>query len=155
LEGRKYAAIRVPHARTKHVRRGVNSPEEILENGEMSYEALVDLEQRVLGLLRAFDRGEATLDRTLEAVLTYDQLHGIKRDYESAYGRTLQDKPWKQCDCPICKRIGIEVIIFRGNNRNRRRGFHNVKVFYEQFRRAVQQAQATTVQPPQLSLEME
>jgi hypothetical protein len=24
-------------------------------------------------------------------------------------------------------------MIFRGNNRNRRRGFHNVKVFYEQM----------------------
>jgi hypothetical protein len=25
---------------------------------------------------------------------------------------------------------GVEIIIFRGNNRNRRRGFHNTYVFY-------------------------
>jgi hypothetical protein len=73
----------------------------------------------------------------LEAVLTYDRLYGIKRDYERAYQRTLTDKPWQTCGCPICETIGVEVIIFRGNNRNRRRGFHNVKVFYDQFRRAV------------------
>lgn len=29
------------------------------------------------------------------------------------------------------------MVIFRGNNRNRRRGFHNVRVFYEQFRAKV------------------
>jgi hypothetical protein len=149
LEGQKYAAIRVPQARSKRNRRGVDSPEEVLKNGKMSQETLVDMEQKALRLLRAFDRGETTLDQTLDAVLIYDQLHGIARDYESAYRRTLQDKPWKDCDCPICKGVGIEVIIFRGNNRNRRRGFHNVRVFYKQFRQAVQQAKCTTVPPQQ------
>ena len=43
--------------------------------------------------------------------------------------RTLTDKPWKFCDCLICKEVGVEVIIFRGNNRNRRRGFHNLWVY--------------------------
>jgi len=46
----------------------------------------------------------------------------------------LQDKPWKECDCKICKDIGIEVVIFRGNNRNRRRGFHNTLRFYEKMK---------------------
>jgi len=155
LDGQRYAAIRVPHARTERNRRGVDSPAEILRNGEMSQASLVGMEQRALRLLRAFDQGEAALDQTLDAVLTYDRLHGIERDYESAYRRTLQDKPWKDCNCPICERIGIEVIIFRGNNRNRRRGFHNVKVFYEQFRQAVQHASSRTVLPQQLPLELE
>jgi hypothetical protein len=142
LDGQKYAAIRVPQAQSERNRRGVDSPEEVLKNGGISQRKLLAMERKALQLLRAFDRGEATLERTLKAVLAYDRLHGIKRDYESAYRRTLQDRPWKRCDCPICEGIGIEVIIFRGNNRNRRRGFHNVKVFYEQFRQAVQQAQA-------------
>lgn len=142
LDGQKYAAIRVPQARGKHNRRGVDSPEQVLKNREMSHETLVDMEQKALSSLRAFDRGDAALEQTLNAVLTYDRLHGIKRDYESAYRRTLQDKPWKKCDCPICKCIGIEVIIFRGNNRNRRRGFHNVKVFYEQFRQLVEEVRS-------------
>jgi hypothetical protein len=77
------------------------------------------------------------LEETLAAVLTYDALHGDRRDHADAYRRTLTDRPWRECSCPICQDIGIEVIIFRGNNRNRRRGFHNVKVFYDQFRTIV------------------
>ena len=42
---------------------------------------------------------------------------------------TLEARPWEKCDCKICKDIGVEVIIFRGNNRNRRRGFHNLYVY--------------------------
>src|SRR5437762_9062097 len=40
-------------------------------------------------------------------------------------------RSWKSCDCDICKRIGIHVILFRGAERNRRRGFHNIFVFYK------------------------
>ena len=50
------------------------------------------------------------------------------------YKKILLDKPWKLCNCPICKNIGIDVIIFRGNNRNRRRGFHNINTFYNILR---------------------
>lgn len=46
------------------------------------------------------------------------------------YIRTLQKRPWEQCGCKICEEIGVEVMIFRGNSRNRRRGFHNVNAFY-------------------------
>jgi hypothetical protein len=137
-DGKKYAAIRVPEAKSKRNKRGVDSVEAVLQrNGSLSAESLIALQQEALHLLRAYDREEAGLDETLEAVLTYDRLYGIKRDYERAYRRTLTDKPWQTCGCPICETIGVEVIIFRGNNRNRRRGFHNVKVFYDQFRRAV------------------
>ena len=47
------------------------------------------------------------------------------------YGATLEKKPWDDCKCAICSDVGIEVIIFSGNNRNRRRGFHNTRVFYD------------------------
>ena len=43
---------------------------------------------------------------------------------------TLEDKPWRLCSCSICKKVGIQVVIFRCNYRNRRRGFHNTFVFY-------------------------
>ncbi len=136
--GQKYAAIRVPQVKGRQGKRGVDSVKEVLQrNGNLSVQTLGDLEQETLRLLRAYDKDETTLDQTLKAVLAYDRLYGIKRDYEDAYRRTLVDKPWQKCGCPICKKIGIEVIIFRGNNRNRRRGFHNVKVFYDQFQQIV------------------
>jgi hypothetical protein len=138
-DGFKYAAIRVPEAEGKRSKRGVDSVEEVLQrNGKLSAASLVKLEQEALRLLRAYDKGKATLDQTLEAVLAYDRLYGDKRDHEKAYRRTLADKPWQACGCPICEAVGVEVIIFRGNNRNRRRGFHNAKVFYDQFRETIQ-----------------
>ena len=56
------------------------------------------------------------------------------RNLREHYGRTLTERPWEKCDCPICQKAGIEVIIFRGNNRNRRRGFHNTLAFYRMLR---------------------
>jgi len=54
--------------------------------------------------------------------------HGLQR---SLYHELLEDRPWRQCDCKICQEIGIDVVIFRNSNRNRRRGFHNTYVFYK------------------------
>lgn len=56
-----------------------------------------------------------------------------EEDYLGAYSQTLRDRPWNECSCPICERMGIDVAIFRRNNRNRRRGFHNIHRFYEEF----------------------
>ncbi|MHB8598523.1 MAG: tRNA-guanine transglycosylase DpdA [Ktedonobacteraceae bacterium] len=129
-----YEAIRVPEVNPQRNKRGVYSLEEVLQgNSKLSLQELAKLEQNALISLRAYDKGEVTLDETLEVVLEYDQLYGDKRDHRSAYLRTLGDKPWQKCDCSICKSIGVEVIIFRGNNRNRRRGFHNVRTFYAQL----------------------
>jgi hypothetical protein len=50
---------------------------------------------------------------------------------------TLEARPWRTCPCDICRRDGIQVVIFRGNNRNRRRGFHNTYVFYRLLQRAL------------------
>ncbi len=58
-------------------------------------------------------------------------------DLLSGYKETLRERPWEQCDCAICTERGIEVVIWRGNNRNRRRGFHNTKRFYEEFQDAL------------------
>jgi hypothetical protein len=45
------------------------------------------------------------------------------------YRKLLEDRPWEESDCPLCEKHGIEVAIWRGNNRNRRRGFHNMYRF--------------------------
>jgi len=155
--GERYAAIRIPDATSKRTKRGISRPEDVVNGAQFvdSEEALVELEQRALKHLRAYDRGEVGSQETLDAVLAYDRLFGEERDHESWYRRVLEDRPWQQCDCPICREIGIEVIIFRGNNRNRRRGFHNVRVFYKQFRQAVQQATTKTLPSPQLTLGLE
>ena len=129
MDGSQYAAIRVPpvNGRGQRVKK-------MLAEGRGTVEQFLDMERRSLEALRLYDRGLMDLEQTLETVLSYDELIGDDRSrHAEMYRRVLQDQPWKSCDCPICKSIGIEVIIFRGNNRNRRRGFHNTYVFYQQF----------------------
>ena len=36
--------------------------------------------------------------------------------------------PWRECHCGLCAEHGIEIAIFRGSERNKRRGFHNLSV---------------------------
>ena len=130
IEGDKYTAIRVPPVNGHNVR-----VRRMIEEGRGSQEMLEKLEQKALSSLRAYDRNELDLEETLQDVLAYDELIGDKREgHENMYRRVLEDRPWKSCDCKICQQIGIEVIIFRGNNRNRRRGFHNTYVFYKRFK---------------------
>jgi len=136
--GTRYAAIRVPEVKDGGPKkRGVDSTNEAADKNGTTIAHMKILEQEVLRLLRAYDTGKGGTEETVMAVLNYDQLHGDKRDHEAAYRRTLKDKAWQQCGCPICEKWGIEVIVFRGNNRNRRRGFHNTYVFYQQFQQLV------------------
>ena len=87
-----------------------------------------------------YDRGEVPVNEVVSTVLEYDQLFARKTNdgdrLEEAYTRTLKEKPWKRCPCPFCKEIGIHVAIFRGINRNRRRGFHNLWVFKRRLEEA-------------------
>ena len=158
----RYAAIRVAEATSQRKKRGVDSPTDIVNGSQPvdSIEALVELEQAALWNLRAFDRYESSLEKTLDAVLGYDRLFGEDRNHERLYRRVLEDRPWQKCDCPICKEVGVEVIIFRSNNRNRRRGFHNARVFYQQFRTKVSEIQlgqliANDPPPRQLALALQ
>jgi hypothetical protein len=54
-------------------------------------------------------------------------------DLLEEYREILRERPWERCACPICTEHGIQVGIFRGNDRNRRRGFHNMRRFYDEF----------------------
>ncbi len=142
LAGGKYAAIRVPPVDGHGVR-----VKRVIEAGVATKEVLKQLEQDALSALRQFDAVETSLEDALERILAYDELVELPRDgqadpvaqakrrakHETMYRTLLQDSPWKTCDCVICNEVGVEVVIFRGNNRNRRRGFHNTYAFYKRF----------------------
>lgn len=87
------------------------------------------MEQKALNALFDYDIGKISVE-VLESVMYYDELLLRNTDdgdnLYSKYRRTLMEKPLKQCNCPICNDIGINVVIFRGTNRNKRRGFHNL-----------------------------
>lgn len=115
-----YSAIRVPIFDKK------NSKEDfdVKDN-------LINLEKETLNKLKKYDDGEIGIDEVFETLVVYNKAMNVPDKIISTYKRTLEERPWENCECSICREIGIQVLIFRGNNRNRRRGFHNTWFFYK------------------------
>ena len=124
--GRWYAALRVPMTNDGRTRKRLMDAD--ADIGELEKE-----ERRVLELLCQYDNEQSTIGEVLEAILSYDQHLARSSETQSMrgqYRRTLQDRPWRMCECPFCKEIGIHMLIFRGANRNKRRGAHNTLMLY-------------------------
>jgi len=121
-----YAAIRVPQASNPRLLKKADL------NG-FSMDDLKKMEQDALWALMKYDKGNIDVDDVLDIILKYDNLLLRNTDdgksLKEKYRHTLLDMPWKSCNCNVCKKIGIHVVIFRGSNRNKRRGFHNTWVF--------------------------
>jgi hypothetical protein len=140
-----YAAIRIPQA--------IENPRLMqgIKRGIFHAEDLQVREQKALIALRAYDLGQEKLDATFEAVMDYQRFLTLgndesqdQRDRDLAKMgqlilRTLRDKPWQQCGCDICRKVGVEVIIFRSSNRNKRRGFHNLGVYHRHVQNILNQ----------------
>jgi hypothetical protein len=170
---RTYAAIRVPVAseeRPKATRSRTIREEAACTDGQqllpgldegllgastVSLAELQGTERRALAALRAYDRREVTLQQVMTAVMAYDRLLGSRafaRDAvarERLYRETLKDRPWKKCRCTVCQAIGIDVVIFRRNDRNRRRGFHNLHIVRERIVRLTQHPPVENAPPPE------
>ena len=128
-----YTALRVPQA--------TENPklQRLAKEGKARQEDLQRLERQALESLRAYAERRADLEGTLETVLAYDDwtllqrangpVDGGRAALSARYRRTLADRPWERCRCRVCRDLGIEVVIFRGSNRNKRRGIHNLGVF--------------------------
>jgi hypothetical protein len=137
-----YTAIRIPFVNPEvEGTRGDNILSRTIER--TTYAELERMERAALRAVRGYGRREATLDEAIEAVARYDTYQTRRLDGPTSrgarlerYRRTLKDRPWERCDCRICEALGVDVLIFRGNNRNRRRGFHNVRDFYGRLKAA-------------------
>lgn len=126
--GKGYTAIRIPFTNKMRRQRAKKLPV------GFALPHLKNLEQESLKTLRSYDRDEANIEDVMSVLLRFNKAVGESPELLPFYRRTLVDQPWRSCDCPICRQIGIEVMIFRGNNRNRRRGFHNTYVFHNVFK---------------------
>lgn len=122
---RNYMAVRVPQV-------GANpSLKRRIQAGEIDQGEALKLERQCLTCLSAYDAGKTSLKVTLEALMAYEELCTGGRERIQGYEEVLRDQPWKQCNCGICNVIGIHVVMFRGAERNRRRGFHNLAITNE------------------------
>ena len=126
---KKYCAIRVPQ-----VDINVQLKNRIL-SGQVKQSEAFRLESGCLEALQLFDKKRYKRESLIELLIEYQVLFGGKRNYAAEYDEILREKPWKECECAICKTIGIHVMIFRGAERNRRRGFHNVFVTHQRLKR--------------------
>jgi hypothetical protein len=119
-----YAAIRIPQAmENARLMQGI-------KRGMFSAEDLHQREQTALKEVRAFSSGASNVDATLHAVMDYHQFllrgdgTGIQQQDEklsktaTLIQRTLQNQPWKDCFCDVCRKI-----------------FHNLGVYHRHLRK--------------------
>jgi hypothetical protein len=143
-DGQWYTAIRVPQSYHPKVQEYVN------KNGK-SLQQVKDQEQFCLDMLQRYnDTGlsAAEFEQLLDAIVEYDmymlrfgddgQSLRDKAISKEKYRRSLEARPWENCPCEVCKSLGIHVLIFRGTNRNKRRGFHNTWAFYQRLKSSIE-----------------
>ena len=126
---RNYVALRVPQVD------GNTRLRKLVSSGKIDQHYARHLEKKCLKCLREYATYKLGLDDALATMLEYSELVGEPKDRSQQYRETLEDRPWDSCTCSVCKEIGVEVILFRGAERNRRRGFHNLTVFSERIKR--------------------
>ncbi len=126
---RTYVAIRVPQVDVN-----VKLKNRIL-SGEVKQSEAFRLERECLDALGKFDRRRFQRKALVQLLMEYQELCGATRNYAAAYDELLTDRPWKDCKCTVCKELSINVVVFRGAERNRRRGFHNVYVTFNKLKR--------------------
>lgn len=124
---RAYSAVRVPQVE------GSPKLERLIRSGKVNQADARRLEQACLSGLRRYDRGEIGIDEVLEPLREYELLHASSEARLGRYREVLEDRPWKDCSCGICQELGIDVVMFRGSERNKRRGFHNLTVFRQKL----------------------
>lgn len=125
----RYSAIRVPQTEGNPRLGGK------IRAGQVKQDETRRLEKACLDGLVRWDKQGTGLNRLLAVLREYDIVHDGRKDRTELYQRTLEDQPWKKCRCDVCRELGIHVVIFRGAERNRRRGFHNLYVTYHQYHR--------------------
>jgi hypothetical protein len=138
-----YTAIRIPQATEN------NKLKQKACEGSLNQELARRLESAALEGVRGYAARKAGLEECLDAVMEYwvalnwDADPSMTRRSQAAlrqrevYSRTLSDRPWESCGCRVCREAGVEAVIFRTSNRNKRRGIHNLHIFHthlNQFR---------------------
>lgn len=141
-----YTAIRIPQA--------IENPKLMqgIKRGVLHAEELQEKEAVALKFMREYDKGKADYESTVEALADYLRLTlsgsitsttELEKEVAKSIrliSPTLIDKPWKKCQCSICKSAGVETIIFRASNRNKRRGFHNLGVYHRHLQRTLEKS---------------
>lgn len=128
---RQFAAIRIPQVQ------GNPKLQRAISSGKVRQEEARRLEQACLNAMRRFGAGSLPVGDVMALLREYEALTDPGDDRSEMYRETLEERPWVRCGCDICQKLGHHVILFRGAERNRRRGLHNTWVFYRRMQRVV------------------
>jgi hypothetical protein len=124
-----YTALRIPQVDANPaLKRKVLS-------GEVRQRDATAAERRCLEAVRQAGLDAGATDDALEALQQYEALCAPRTSHMDDYRRTMTDRPWTRCTCSLCASLGVEIAIFRGTERNKRRGFHNLAVLNSGVRR--------------------
>jgi len=127
---RSYTAIRIRLTRVRKNRRALRS-----------------FEKKTLSMVYQFAEHRVPFKRFLRKLLDYEKkilrsdglkakdVNKILPRLRERYVRTLEDRPWEKCSCPVCKERKVDVIVFREGWRNISRAYHNVRQFYLELNR--------------------
>lgn len=139
--GGAFTAIRIPQVE------GNATLEKLILSGTVPQAKARHLEKACLQAMKDFDAGRAKVNSVVDVLLEYEALARPNKsqstlskkrkttDNGAVYREVLAAAPWRACKCAVCRQIGYHVILFRGAERNRRRGFHNLWVFYRRLQR--------------------
>lgn len=118
-----YTAIRIPQLE------GNPGLMKLIRSGAVKQEEASRLERGCRDAMHGFAHRTTSMRDVLALLREYEDLYAPGKNHSEAYRRVLEERPWDDCPCDVCKAIGYHVVIFRGAERNRRRGFHNLWVF--------------------------
>lgn len=130
-----YTAIKIPQVHAN------NKLKILARTGSFTLEHLLELERDALQACWSYAERTLELEETLKVIRQYtritlwtatidDEALNQKVDrLMDLYRPTLQDRPWEKCSCRACREIGVDTVIFRSSNRNKRRGIHNLHIF--------------------------
>lgn len=134
-----YPAIRIPqvdgNARLKKA----------ILSGSISQDVALKLERASLQAMNQFSKHLCSVGEALDPILSFHELCGGSVKQVKGYKKVLEARPWQVCPCEICKELGHHVILFRGAERNRRRGLHNIWTFYRRLHRNLNETQPTVL----------
>jgi hypothetical protein len=131
--GRTYTAVRVRIADPKVTR----ELRQLIAAGTLTQTEALRLERDAWAAVLGYADRRVPLDDAVAAVVRYERPFDPDVPNAARYRETLADRPWERCGCAICDAIGVHVVLFRGAERNRRRGFHNLHVTYRELQTAV------------------
>jgi hypothetical protein len=122
-----FTAVRIPQVDgNPQLRRNILA-------GRIDLSEALGMERSCMTSVVEYARGNGSLDKAVNDLKSYESLWSGKKDDSERYRHTLASRPWEKCPCSICRQLGVHVVIFRGADRNRRRGFHNLFVLHQKL----------------------